>query len=124
MSSSYKEATTSIVTIADHLYPEAPGESYPMAVGFTMGGGIKTADLGATVDHIDLTVRYRLNNTDYEALRNFIQDTVNRSETPFTFTDSNGTAFTNMHYIAGLPQFRRNGTLWSGEIRMAKDMSA
>ena len=113
------------MSIADHLFPEDPGETYPMLVGRTMGGGIKTADLGdGSTDHIDMRVEFRLSNADYVALRNFIQDTVKWSTTAFTFTDSNGTAFTNMHYISGLETFRRTNTLWFGAIRLSKDMAA
>ena len=116
---------TNTATIASALYPEDPGETYPMLVGRTMGGGVKTADFGdGSTDHIDKTLQYRLSNTDYEALRDFIQDRVSWSATAFTFTDGNGTAFTNMHYISGLPDFRRRKTLWYGLLRIAKDMSA
>jgi len=90
-----------------------------------MGGAVKTADLGdGSTDHIDKTLQYCLSNTDYEALRDFIQDTVSWSSGSFTFTDGNGTAFTNMHYISGLPDFRRRKNLWFGRLRLAKDMSA
>ena len=125
MASIYNDGTNPAVTIADHLYPEAAGETYPMLVGRTMGGSIKTADMGdGSTDHIDLTVSYRLDNTDYTALRNFVQDTVKWSSLPFTFTDSNGTAFSNMHYLGGLEGFRRNRSHWFGSIRLGKDMSA
>jgi hypothetical protein len=113
------------VSIADHLFPEDPGETYPMLVGRTMGGAVKTADLGdGSTDHIDMVVTYRLEAADYVLLRDFIQDTAKWSSVAFTFTDSNGTAFTNMHYISGLESFRRNRNLWFGSIRLAKDMSA
>lgn len=124
MTCSFDDLTNPAVTIADHLFPEDPGETYPMTVGRTMGGAIKTADLGGGVDFVDKTIGFRLNNTDYEALRDFIQDTVTWSEGAFTFTDSNGTAFTNMHYMSGLEGFRRNNLLWVGSIRLVKDMSA
>ena len=125
MASTFNDLTNPIVSIADHLFPEDPGETYPMLVGRTMGGAVKTADLGdGSTDHIDMELQYRLNNTDYEALRDFIQDTVKWSSLSFTFTDSNGTAFTNMHYISGLPEFRRRNSLWFGAIRLSKDMSA
>ena len=124
MSCIFNDLTAPAVTIADHLFPEDPGETYPMTVGRTMGGAIKTADLGAGVDHIDKTLGFRLSNADYVALRDFIQNTVTWSESSFTFTDSNGTAFTNMHYLSGLESFRRTNLLWAGQIRIAKDMSA
>jgi hypothetical protein len=124
MSVTFNNLSAAAVVIADHLFPEDPGETYPMIVGRTMGGAVKTANLGAGVDHIDKTLSFRLGNTDYEALRDFIQDTVVWSEGSFTFTDSNGTAFTNMHYISGLESFRRIRLLWSGRLRLAKDMSA
>jgi hypothetical protein len=113
------------VSIADHLFPEDPGETYPMLIGRTMGGAVKTADMGdGSTDHIDMVVRYRLSDADYVLLRDFIQDTAKWGSVSFTFTDSNGTAFTNMHYIGGLETFRRNKLIWTGQIRLAKDMSA
>ena len=124
MACTFNDLTNPVVSIADHLYPEDSGETYPMIVGRTMGGAIKTADLGAGTDHIDKTINFRLNNTDYEALRNFIQDTVSWSEKSFTFTDSNAAAFTKMHYMSGLESFRRRNSLWTGSIRLSKDMSA
>jgi len=125
MASTFNDLSAPIVSIADHLFPEDPGESYPMLVGRTMGGAVKTADLGdGSTDHIDMIVSYRLDNTDFEALRDFIQDTVKWASLPFTFTDSNGTAFTSMHCISGLESFRRNNNLWTGAIRLSKDMSA
>ena len=124
MSCTFDDLSAAAVVIADHLYPEDPGETYPMLIGRTMGGGIKTASIGGSSDHIDMQVRFNLGNTDYEALRDFIQDTVDWAALPFSFTDSNGTTFTNMHYISGLPQFRRIKGRWVGSLRLAKDMSA
>jgi len=113
------------VSIADHLFPEEHGQTYPMTIGRTMGGAVKTADLGdGSTDHIDMTIRYRLTDAHWVLLRNFIQDTARWGSVAFTFTDSNGTAYTNMHYISGLESFRRNNLIWTGAIRIAKDMSA
>ena len=124
MSCIFNDLTNPAVTIAAHLFPEDPGETYPMLVGRTMGGAIKTADLGSGADHITKEISFRLTNDDYEALRDFIQTTVSWSEGSFTFTDSNAVAYTNMHYISGLESFRRDRLTWTGTIVIAKDMSA
>lgn len=112
------------ITIAAPIFPEVPGESYPMVWGRTSGGGIKTADLASGTDFVQMPLSFRLNNTHFVALRNFIQDTVSWQQDAFTYTDPSSAAFANMHYIEGLPEFSRTNNLWTGVLTIAKDMSA
>lgn len=113
------------ITIAGPKYPDEPGESAPVVVGRTMGGGIKVANLGSGTDFESPKLQFReMSNADYETLRNFIQDTCTWSVTPFTYTDPYSGSHTNMHYISGLPEFRRIRGKWNGTIELAKNMSA
>lgn len=117
------------ITIKAHAYPERPGRTTPQLLGFTIGGGVRTADLGGTdvwerpiLNFVDLST------ADYESLRGFIESTLNWSQLSFTYTDPHGTAHTAMHYVGGLPEFRSSRGpskgLWSGTIELHKDMTA
>jgi hypothetical protein len=114
------------ITIDAPRYPEIPGETYPMLVGRTLGGGHKVADLGDGTEWEEVTLSFdRMSNADYVALRDFIQDDATWSTTLFTYTDAFSTNHTNMRYISGLPQFRSSvGNRWSGSIVISKDKSA
>ena len=95
------------ITIDAPRYPEIPGETYPMLVGRTLGGGHKVADLGDGTNWEEVTLTFdRMTNADYVLLRDFIQDDATWSTTLFTYTDPAAAAHTNMRYISGLPQFR------------------
>ena len=113
------------ITIDAPRHPEIPGESYPMIVGRTVGGGHKVADLGDGTEWEEVTLTFdRMVNADYEALRDFIQDDATWSTTVFTYTDAFSGAHTNMRYLSGLPQFRSSKNhRWSGAIVISKDKS-
>ena len=114
------------ITISSPRYPEIPGETYPMLVGRTLGGGHKVADLGDGTEWEEVTLTFdKMSNADYVLLRNFIQDDITWSTTLFTYTDAFASAHANMRYIRGLPQFRSSkGNRWSGDIVISKDKSA
>ena len=113
------------ITIASPRHPEISGETYPMLVGRTIGGGHKVADLGDGTEWEEVVLTFdRMSSADYILLRDFIQDDLTWSTTVFTYTDPAAAAHTNMRYIAGLPQFRSSkGPRWSGNIVISKDKS-
>lgn len=100
---------------------------YPQITGVCWGGGIKVFDMGDGSTQWDATEIHwaELTQAEYSTLRTFILTTINRSETAFTYTDQNSTDHTNMHYVEGIDDFEEDsGNLWSGTIRLHKDMSA
>ena len=109
--------------------PSAPGKeysSYPMYPSVMWGGGVKVADLGDGTDWDNPEPFWDLlPSADYTLLRTFIITTVNRSETAFTYTDQNSLAHTDMHYMEGLDEFAEVDTsMWSGTLKLHKDMAA
>ena len=113
-----------VKTFGGVVYPDVPGQTMPQAVGRTMGGGFRVTSLGSgDWENPELTIENQ-NNTDYEAMRDFIQDTVSWSALGFTFTDPYTGSHTNMHYVSGLPEMRRVKGRWFGKIILSKDMSA
>ncbi len=117
------------ITIKAPAYPEQPGETYPMLVGRTMGGGVKTTDMGGGTDWENPVLGFRrLTTSEYENLRDFFQDTTSWTGLACTYTDAHAGVHTSMHYIGGLPEFRSepgpSKGLWNGTLRLSKDMSA
>ena len=58
-------------------------------------------------------------------MRDYIRNTLNWAEDSITYTDPNGTDYTNMHYWDGIKTFRSSkGNKWAGQIKLIKDMAA
>ena len=109
--------------------PSPPGKeyaTYPMLTSIMWGGGIKVVDLGDGTSWDEPEIFWDLLPTaDYNTLRTFIITTVNRSQTAFTYTDENSVEHTNVHYMEGLDEFQKvDFDLWSGTIKLHKDMAA
>ena len=113
------------ITIQAPRHPEVPGESYPILVGRTTGGGHKVADLGDGTEWEEIPLQFdRMSAADWALLRDFIQDDCTWSTTVFTYTDAASGTHTNMRYISGLPAFGSSkGSRWSGTILISKDKS-
>jgi hypothetical protein len=127
MTVTFTSGSTSIVIKAPKL-PEGEGYTYPMLLGRTMGGGMKTADLGdgSTAWRQNIPLNFaRLSRTDYEALRDFIKDTVLWQSGAFSYTDPHSNTLTNMHYISGIPEARSMvGDKWNVPLVISKDQAA
>ena len=121
----FTKGGTTITIQAPH-YPESPGETYPMLVGRTLGGGHKVADLGDGTDWNEPTLAFdQMSNTDYVALRNFIQDTLVWSTNLCSYADPFAVTHTNLRYMDGLPGFTSSrGNRWSGQVEFSKDKTA
>lgn len=110
-------------TIRANIYPERRQEPPRQKVGMSEGGAIKVALLGDPDDIQPLSFA-RLSVAHYTALRTFIQDGVNYSEEPFTFTDAHSVDHTNMRYISGLETFeKRRPGVYYGTLIIRKDLS-
>ena len=113
------------ITIQAPKYPDEPGESYPMIVGRTWGGGFKIADFGDGTEWDNPILQFQnMSAADYTALRTFIHTTIEWHKTAFTYTDPYSANHTNMHYLAGFDEFRRVKGRWNGTLEFSKDMSA
>lgn len=114
------------ITIRAPVYPEVPSTVNQVLTGYTWGGGIKKALLGAAAGGEQFPLSFRLNNTDYEALKGFIETTLTWGTLSCTYTDSAAVAHTNMYYTGGLPlDFESSaGSWWRGKISLWKDQSA
>lgn len=129
MAVTFTSGSTSIV-IKNPRLPEGEGFTYPMLLGRTMGGGMKTADLGdgSTDWRQNVPLNFvRLSRTDYEALRDFIKDTVLWQSGAFSYTDGHSppNTLTDMHYISGIPEARSMvGDRWNVPLVISKDESA
>ena len=120
----FDDGTNPAVQVRTHQWPQPLGDAYPVVVGRTMGGGFKTADLGDGTQRFDATLEFReYPDADAQDLFTFFRTTVNRSETSFTYTDPDGTDFTNMRYVSGLETWRKVDGKWFGQLVLSKDMS-
>lgn len=105
-------------------YPEEPSRTYPMLVGGTMGGRIITADLSSGTSWEQPVLHFRrLTQTQFNNLKTYIESTIRWSEESVTYTDADGVAHTNMHYISGLEGARRINDRWDVDIVLRKNMS-
>lgn len=127
MTVSFISGVTTIVIKAPRL-PEAPGYSYPMLLGRTMGGGRKTADLGdgSTPWRQNLQLNFiRLSSADWVLLRNFVTTTVLWQSGSFSYIDPFSVTMTNMFYISGIPEAQSMvGNRWNVPLVISKDQSA
>lgn len=120
----FDDGTNPAVTVRAHQWPQPLGDAYPVVTGRTMGGGFKVADLGDGTVWDDLPLEFRnYPDDDAQDLFTFMRTTVNRSETPFTYTDPDGADHTNMRYVHGLETWRKIKGVWFGQLFLSKDMS-
>jgi hypothetical protein len=122
----FDDLINTATVIKSPMYPEEPGRDYPILIGRTKGGGIKTADLGGGSAYENPVLRFRdVSNTHYTNFKAFVESDIAWASRGFTYTDPNGTAHTNMFYLGGLGEARsKKGNRWDLTIRLTKDMSA
>ncbi len=114
------------ITIRAPTFPERPGTYSNVILGYTWGGGIKKALLGVAGGGEELTLAFRLNATDYAALKGFIETTLTWGTLSCTYTDPAAGSHTNMYYTGPLPlDFESaKGDWWRGKVKLYKDQSA
>jgi len=113
------------VSVKDPLAPYGPEEAPRQARTVSGGGVIRVSTLGDPDQVLPLHF-VRVSNSQWVALKTFIEDTISHGATAFTFTDPLGTAYTNMRYMGGKETARRQakGGTWSFDITLQKDLGA
>lgn len=114
------------ITIRAPVYPEIPSSTNQVLTGYTWGGGIKKALLGVAAGGEEFALTFRLDNTDYVALKGFLETTLVWGMLSCTYTDSAAAAHTNMYYTGKFPLDFASaaGSWWRGKIPLWKDQSA
>ena len=122
----FNDLTNPVVTVKSPSYPEEEGRTYTHLIGRTMGGGIKTADMGDGTVHQNPVLHFRdMTNAHYSSLKTFFETTVSFSKTSFTYPDPHAAAHTNMHYLGGIERARsKKGNRWDFDVRLTKDLAA
>ena len=114
------------ITIPVPSHPEAIGKDAPVAVGRTISGGFKVADLSGSTDPLTFALSF-LNypTADTDTLVNWLINEAQRGAVLFTYTDEKGTDHTNMRYISGLDRIQSAGhEVWNFTITIGKDTNA
>ena len=121
------EREGSSIVIKSPRFPEAPGRHYPQIVGETPGGAFMVADLGDGTIHKRPVLQFRmLSDAHKNALVSFVEVLLSHTGYTCTYTDPLAVVHTNMRYISGIKEARRqrggDDGMWDIDLTLALDL--
>ena len=109
--------SATIVNLPAPDHPEEPGEELHQNTMVAMGGRVTSVTRAAGLKTRPILHYTDLDETDYNALRNFINNTVVGSKLSFTYTDWDSVAHT-ARYLSGIPGRSNVFDSWSVDLEL------
>ena len=111
-----------VVDFRDPIIDYGPEEPPRQRTWVSGGGVVRVATLGDPDLVFRMTFRH-VPNTQWVAMRAFIQNVINYSAEDFVYTDPFGTSYFGMRYVSGIETWRqRVGQRWHGSLVIRQDM--
>jgi hypothetical protein len=112
-----------VVEFRDPLLDYGPEEPPRQRTWVSGGGVMRVATLGDP--DLVLKMSFRdVSDAQWQAMRTFIQDTINYAAESFSYVDPLGTLYTGMRYVSGIETWRwqRRAARWHGSLTIRQDL--